>query len=93
MVKLKINNHLLPMEECLSYLGITMDSRLTWKIQIDKVGKRAQQRIGIMNKLAGTTWGTDGSILKRLYTGRVQSVLEDGIAAWATIPKTQFVKS
>lgn len=35
-----------------------------------------------MKKLAGTTWGADGSVLKKLYTGYVRPVLD--YAAWAT---------
>uniref|UniRef100_A0A0B6YAX6 Uncharacterized protein n=1 Tax=Arion vulgaris TaxID=1028688 RepID=A0A0B6YAX6_9EUPU len=34
------NDHLLALEKCPMYLEITMDSRLTWKIQIDKAGKK-----------------------------------------------------
>src|ERR1700729_1779111 len=45
-----------------------------------------------MKKLAGSTWGANNRILKRLYTGRVRPVLEYGITAWATASHTQFNK-
>ena len=43
-----------------------------------------------MNKLTGTTWGTDTVIPRRPYTGRVRPVLEYGMTAWDTTAKSNF---
>jgi hypothetical protein len=45
-----------------------------------------------VKKLAGSTWGANGNILKRLYTGMVRPVLEYDIMAWDTASNTQFYK-
>ena len=90
--KLVLNGKILRHEENPNYLGVTFDRRLTWKTQVEKNRTRARQRMAIMKKLAGTTWGADEKVLKKLYTGRVRPVLEYGIAAWATAAKSNFNK-
>jgi ribonuclease HI len=45
-----------------------------------------------MKKLSGTSWGADHNIQKKLYLGRVRSVLEYGTAAWGTAAKTNLDK-
>ena len=37
---------------------------------------KARQKLMIMRKLAGTTWGTDGQKLKIRYKGTVRPYLE-----------------
>lgn len=90
--KLVLNGKLLRREENPKYLGVTFDCRLTWRTQIEASRSRARQRMAIMKKLAGTTWGADEKVLKKLYTARVRPVLEYGITAWATAAKSNFVK-
>ncbi|PVD34162.1 hypothetical protein C0Q70_05425 [Pomacea canaliculata] len=80
---LKFDGQILPLEDNPTYLGVTFDKRLTWKPQTKKVEARAKVRLAIMKKLAGTNWGADDRILKKLYTGRVRPVLEYGMTAWA----------
>ena len=75
-----------------TYLGVTFDRRLTWTQHINTTCDRAKLRIGIMKKLAGTDWGADHSILKKLYMGRVRPVLEYGISAWGTTSESNFKK-
>jgi len=89
---LKINGQTLPAEDNPTYLGITFDRRLTWKPQTEKAEARAKVRLALMKKLAGTTWGADARILKRLYTGRVRPVLEYGMTSWGTAAKSNFEK-
>jgi hypothetical protein len=37
--------------------------------------------MAIMKKLAGTNWGADEKVLRKLYTGRVRPSFEYGMAA------------
>ena len=56
----------------------------------ERAEARAKVRLALMKKLAGTTWGADTVILKKLYTGRVRPVLEYGMTAWGTTAKSNF---
>ena len=72
-----------------TYLGVTLDKRLTWKQQTEKAEAKAKAQHALM-KLAGVTWDLDTVSLKRLYTGRVRPVLEYGMTAWGTTAKSNF---
>ena len=90
--KLIINNQTLPKEENPTYFGVTFDKRMTWKQQTEKAESRGKARLAIMKKLAGTTWGADAGVLKKMYTGRIRPVLEYGVTAWGTADKSNFEK-
>ena len=66
-VNLQMNKREIQLDETPKYLGVRMDKRLTWKSHIQEVEGRAIKRLSIMKKLAGTTWGADGNILKKVY--------------------------
>ena len=87
---LVINGQTLPKDDNPTYLGVTFDKRMTWKQQIGKAETRGKARLAIMKKLAGTTWGADAGVLKKMYTGRVRPVLEYGVTAWGTAAKSNF---
>ena len=90
---LKVQGHILPQDKTPTYLGVTFDSRMTWKSHIEKCTTRAKLRIALMKKLSGTSWGADYRIQRKLYIGRVRPVLEYGISAWGTAAKSNFKKT
>ena len=65
---------------------------MTWKQQTEKAETREKARLAVMKKLAGTTWGVDAGVLKKMYTGRIRPVLEYGVTAWGTAAKSNFEK-
>ena len=44
-------------------LGVTLDTRLTWKTHLKAVAARSVIKLGLLKKLAGTAWGADTNIL------------------------------
>ena len=91
-VSLQLNGRGLQEEESPTYLGVTLDRRLTWKSQLQKNQTRAKIRLALMKKLSGTQWGADQKVLKKLYIGRIRPVLEYGMAASSTAAKTNMEK-
>nr|KAG5704083.1 hypothetical protein BaRGS_017587 [Batillaria attramentaria] len=87
-LRLTINNQQIPQEDTPTYLGTKLDKKLTWNPHIREMEKRATKRLSLMKKLAGTKWGANSSILKRVYIGNVRPVMEYGAAAWATAAKS-----
>ena len=63
-VSLKLNNQPVPQAETPTFLGVTLDTRLTWKPHLEAVEAKATRKLAIMKKLAGTTWGANSDILK-----------------------------
>jgi len=50
------------------HLGVTFDPRLTWKEQLQKNKTKAKLRMSLMKKLAGTTWGANQVVLKKIMS-------------------------
>lgn len=58
-----------------TYLGKTMDKTLTDKKHLEKVSQKLKSRNNILHKLAGTSWGFDGSTLRTAALDLVYSIL------------------
>ena len=87
-VKLKLQGQALPQTDTPTFLGIKLDTRLTWKPQIEEMERRGIRKLALLKKLAGTTWGADSSLLARVYTGAVRPNMEYASASWGTASKT-----
>ena len=70
-IKLTLDNHPVPQVETPTFLGTTLDSRLSWKTHIETNEKRAYKKLSLMKKLAGTRWDDNGKILRQVYTGAI----------------------
>ena len=91
-VSLRLNNQPVPQVETPTFLGVTLDTRLTWKPHLEAVEAKAIRKLAIMKKLAGTTWGANSDILKQVYTGAVRPVVEYASTIWDTASKTNKSK-
>ena len=73
-------------EICIKYLGIYIDSNLSWKPQIDHISKKIKRSIGILSKLR---YYVNISVLTNLYYALIYPFLIYGITAWGnTYPTT-----
>ena len=91
-MKLQTNGWSLQKDDNPTYLGVTFDTRLTWKKQTEKCLKRGMQRTPLIKKMAGSKWGTNNNILKNTYHGYVRPVLEYGISCWGQTASSNFQK-
>ena len=64
-----------------------LDTRLTWKPQIEKMERSSLQKLALMRKLAETTWGAYSSILTKVYTATVRLIMRYASTAWGTTAK------
>ncbi|RVE51889.1 hypothetical protein evm_003509 [Chilo suppressalis] len=55
------------------FLGIHLDSKLTFELHINHLIKSASQGLNILRSLAGVHWGSDPKILSMLYKSIVRS--------------------
>ena len=67
-IKLRLKGETMPQTDNPTFLGVKLDTRLTWKPQIEKMERSSLQKLALMRKLAGTSWGADSSILTKVYT-------------------------
>ena len=66
----------MPQTDTPTFLDVKLDTRPTWKPQIEKMERSDLQKLALMRKLAGTTWGADSSILTKVYTTTVRPTME-----------------
>ena len=85
---LRLNNQPVPQVETPPFLGVTLDTGLTWKPHLEAVEAKATRKLAIMKKLAGTTWGANSDILKQVYIGAVRPVVQYASTTWDTASKT-----
>ncbi|GFR88296.1 reverse transcriptase-like protein [Elysia marginata] len=83
-VILTMNGQPLPTEDTPTFLGITLDKRLTWKPHIQKINQKAIRRSQIMKKLSDTKSGANSKILRQVYQGYIRPVMEYASPAWST---------
>ena len=86
--KVKMDDQLLPQTDTSTFLGVTLDKRLTCRTHIQAANSKASRKLLLMKKLSGTTWGANTKLLKQVYTGAVRPVMEYGSSAWVAAFKS-----
>ena len=76
-----INNVCIEKTDCLKFLGLVIDSGLTWKNHIDYLCKTISRNIGVINRIKHFV---PPDILFSLYNTLVVTYLNYGILAWGT---------
>ncbi|VDO09853.1 unnamed protein product [Rodentolepis nana] len=59
----------------LTYLGMTFDTKLTWKSHIAKIAERVSNRLNVLKRLAGSVWGCARSTLNTTYKMFIQLIM------------------
>ena len=85
---LKLDGANIPKQDTPTYLGVKLDTRMTWSPHLSDIEKKATKKLSIMKKLASTKWGANRRILKQVYTSTVRPHLEYSSTAWTTAAKT-----
>ena len=88
-VMLKLEDMPVPQIDNPTFLGVTLDTRLTWKTHLEAIAARSVRKLGLLKKLAGAIWGADTSILRR---GAVHQIMEYATTSWATASNTNKSK-
>ena len=87
-IKLRLKYEIVPQTNTPTFLGVKLDTRLTWKPQIEQMERSSLQKLALVRKLAGTSWGADSSILTKVYTATVRPTMEYASTTWGTAAKT-----
>ena len=77
-LKLTLNNRIIVNREHIKYLGMMIDYRLEWKTHIQNLKTNCIRRLDLLKCLSHTSWGSDRTILLRLYRAIVRSKMDYG---------------
>ena len=68
--------------ETFKYLGVTLDTKLSWKKHIKAQVKKAKASLMIGRKMIGKKWGLNPKVTHWLYTAIVRPMLTYGAVVW-----------
>ena len=88
-VTIKINKKALNEKECIKYLGVIIDSSLSWKHHIVSLSKKISRAIGIMYKLRPFL---PLNVMKNVYYSLIYSHIVYAIEVWGSAFKTELNK-
>ena len=88
-VTIKINKKALNEKECIKYLGVIIDSSLSWKYHIVSLSKKISRAIGIMYKLRPFL---SLNVMKNVYYSLIYSHTVYAIEVWGSAFKTELNK-
>ena len=74
----KLNQNEIPRVETFKFLGLTWDSKLTWKPHIVKLKAKCTQSLNLLKSVCNTEWGADTEVGMRLYRALIRSRIDYG---------------
>lgn len=85
---INIENETIPNTPTLFYLGVILDSKLTWEPHIRYIEGKASQSLNVLRTLAKVTYGADPGSMLMVYKGFPRALLEWGSILIAGANKT-----
>ena len=70
------------------FLGLTLDTKLTYLPHIRDLRQRAMRSLDLLKSLAGISWGADRCSLLRIYRAVIRSKLDYGCQVYDSAPTT-----
>lgn len=77
-VTLKLDDNIIRSVPAIKILGMTFDSKMKWKIHIEKLRTECFRRINTIKALSALQWGSDRKCLIQTYQAIIRSKLDYG---------------
>ena len=86
-VTLTLNNSQIPEVDNIKFLGMTWDSKLNWKLHLNKLKMRCNQGLNIMRSVSSNHWGADQRTLMMIYRTLIRSKIDYGCFVYDSAAK------
>lgn len=87
-----LNGNKLKVDSKAKFLGLIMDSKLSWNEHFNYIVDRCRPRLNLMRMLSGSAWGADKKTLLIIYKTLILSKITYGAAAFVNASKYQVNK-
>ena len=79
---LRLNGRQLEKSKKATLLGITLDSKLTWKSHITRIARKATAALLQRRRIVGRAWGLNPTNMKWIYTAMIRPVITYPCTSW-----------
>ena len=90
-LKVKCNGNIVPFESHPKYLGITLDTTLTYKNHLDQLSQKVSARNNLLRRLSGQTWGASFNVLQTSAVSLVYAPAEYCAPTWSHSTHTKKI--
>lgn len=90
--RISLNNSNFEVKSSLKFLGIYLDSKLTWKPHINYIIKKCEKKLNILKAISTTNWGSDPSTCLLLYRSLIRPHIDYGSPLFHNAPKSTTIK-
>ena len=80
---LSMNGCKLELSQEARLLGVTLDSKLTWKPRITRINRKATTALMQCGQIVGKAWGIKPSMIKWIYTAMIHPIMSYACVSWA----------
>ena len=84
----RINGNRIPYRKTHKFLGIILDTNLTFRTHVEHIRARCTKRINVLRCVSGFSWGADRKTLQVLYVGLIRSTIEYNCYLFSTLSPT-----
>ena len=91
-IKFFMNNSQIELVDSYKYLGIYFDRKLSWKVHLAEIAKRATNLIYSLKRGISSKWGISGTSFKFIYENAIRPVILYGALTWGSALKIQANK-
>lgn len=92
MTSIMINNLSIPVHKHYTYLGITLDTKLTWDEHINKCLIKCEKSLNILKVVNRYRWGADPKINLMFYRAYTRSILDYGSILYGSATNSRLKK-
>ena len=79
---LRLNGRQLEISKEATLLGVTLDSKLTWKPHITRIARKATAALLQCRQIVGRAWGLNPTSMRWIYTAMIRPVITYACTSW-----------
>jgi len=88
--ELRMTGDILPYVDNIKFLGLTWDTKLTWKSHINQLKFSCSKLLGLLRSVTTQEWGADQTSCLRLFRSLIRSKLDYGVQVYGSASVTSL---
>ena len=92
ITNINLGNYLFPFQTHVKYLGVILDKKLKWNLNIENLINRCNKSIHFLKMSTKTWWGADIQTTLIFYKAYIRSILDHGCILYGFTCNTLFYK-